>query len=65
LDVTASELKRYLKSKGCTFQDATRHTIVSLAGKSTPMPRHPSQEIKKGTVQGILKDLGLKEEKKK
>ncbi len=58
--VTASELKRLLKSKGCTFLEATRHTRVFYGSESTTIPRHPSQEVKKGTVAGVFKQLGLK-----
>ena len=61
--MTANELKRLLKSKGCTFQEGTNHTLVYFGVNSAPMPRHPSKEIKKGTLQGILTELGLKEEK--
>jgi mRNA interferase HicA len=56
-----SELQRLLKSHGCTFEQGTKHTKVSLGTKSTRMPRHPSKEIKKGTLNAILKDLGIKE----
>ena len=58
--MTASELKRWLKGQGCTFVEQTRHTKVIFGDKQTTLSRHPSQEIKKGTLQGILKDLGLK-----
>jgi mRNA interferase HicA len=58
--VTVSELKRWLKGRGCFFVEQTRHTQVILGDRQTTLPRHPSQEIKKGTLQGILKDLGLK-----
>ena len=59
--VKASELRRKLAKAGCTFEDATRHTIVRYKGNSTLLPRHPGQEIKKGLYHGVLKRLGLKE----
>jgi predicted RNA binding protein YcfA (HicA-like mRNA interferase family) len=31
-----------------------------LGGKRTTIPRHPTQEIKGGTLNAILRDLGLK-----
>jgi predicted RNA binding protein YcfA (HicA-like mRNA interferase family) len=34
--------------------------MVHLEGRFTAMPRHPSAEIKTGTFNKILKDLGLK-----
>jgi mRNA interferase HicA len=59
--VTASELRRYLKSQGCTFEEGTRHSKARLGGRFAPIPRHPSQEIPKGTLKAILKQLGLAE----
>jgi mRNA interferase HicA len=58
--VTASELKRLLKSKGCTFEEGKKHTKVIFGDKTARMPRHPSQEIKTGTLNAILKDLGIR-----
>ena len=31
-----------------------------FGSKTARMPRHPSQEIKPGTLNAILKDLGIK-----
>ena len=59
--MTASELKRKLAKAGCTFVDAKKHLAVYFNGKWTVIPRHPAKEVKKGTVEGILKALGLKE----
>jgi mRNA interferase HicA len=56
----ASELKRWLKQRGCTFVEEARHTRIILGEKISRMPRHPAKEIKTGTLQSILKDLGLK-----
>jgi mRNA interferase HicA len=58
--MTASELKRWLKRQGCTFTEGKKHTLVHFRGEFTEMPRHPSTEIKTGTLQAILKKLGLK-----
>jgi mRNA interferase HicA len=57
--MTASELRRKLKGLGAEFEDATRHLKVTLNGKISFIPRHPSKEVKKGTLKGILKDLGI------
>jgi mRNA interferase HicA len=57
--MTASELKRKLAKAGCTFEDRTRHTRIFFEGRESIMPRHPSQEIKKGTLRAILKQLGI------
>jgi mRNA interferase HicA len=58
--MTASEFKRWLKKQGCTFLEESRHTRIVLGSKVSRMPRHPAKEIKKGTLQSILKDLDLK-----
>ena len=47
---------------GCTFEQGTRHLIAVHKGKTSPIPRHPAQEIKTGTYHKILRDLGFKEE---
>ena len=56
----ASELKRWLKKRGCTFQEGAKHTKVMLGYRATRMPRHPSAELKTGTLNSILKELDLK-----
>jgi mRNA interferase HicA len=58
--VRASELRRWLKKQGCTFVEESRHTRIVLGSKVSRMPRHPTKEIKTGTLQSILKDLDLK-----
>jgi len=58
--VTASELKRKLRKLGCAFENGTRHTLVTFHGKQTTIPRHDTQEIKTGTLNAILKQLGIK-----
>jgi mRNA interferase HicA len=58
--VKASELKRWLKQQGCTFEEGTRHTKVMLGNHTSQIPRHPAAEIMTGTLQAILKQLGLK-----
>jgi mRNA interferase HicA len=58
--VTARELRRWLKKQGCAFVEESRHTRIELGSKISRMPRHPAQEIKTGTFESILKDLGLK-----
>jgi mRNA interferase HicA len=59
-EVKASELKRKLESMGCTMEEGTKHWIVSYKGEKTTIPRHPSKEIRTGTLNGILKQLGLR-----
>lgn len=62
--VNSKELKRWLADKGCTFETKKGgggHLIVKLADKKTDLPMHGhGKELKKGTVEGIKKQLGLK-----
>ena len=57
--VTASELKRWLARRGCTFQESRKHTKILRGARFSFMPRHPSKEIKPGTLRSILKALDL------
>ncbi|WP_184039023.1 type II toxin-antitoxin system HicA family toxin [Paraburkholderia sp. Cpub6] len=54
------EFKRWLAQQGATFKEGAGHTKVYLNGKQTILSRHLSKEIKEGTRQAILKQLGLK-----
>jgi mRNA interferase HicA len=58
--VTGNEFKRWLASRGCTFEEGTKHTKVYHEGKYTLLPRHGSREVKKGTAEGVKRKLGLK-----
>lgn len=58
--VKASELKRWLRQQGCKFVEESRHTRITLGSRISRMPRHPAKDIKKGTLESILKDLNLK-----
>jgi predicted RNA binding protein YcfA (HicA-like mRNA interferase family) len=46
--------------EGMHFRRRKRHTKVIFGSKTARMPRHPSEEIKTGTLNAILKDLGIK-----
>ena len=50
----------WLKSRGCRFEEGTKHTKLFYRGKWTTLPRHGAAEVKTGTVEGIKKRLGLK-----
>ncbi len=59
--MTSSELKRWLARLGATFDHGKgSHLHVTLHGKKTVLPMHPSKELGTGIVQSIKKDLGLK-----
>ncbi len=55
-----SEFVRWLRKQGATFVDGTNHLKVYLHEKQTTRPRHPSKELKKGLVEAVKKQLGLK-----
>lgn len=55
-----SEFRRWLEAQGAKFEEGTRHTKVTLNGRQTVIPRHPSKELKEGTKNAILKQLKLK-----
>ncbi|WP_394766629.1 type II toxin-antitoxin system HicA family toxin [uncultured Paludibaculum sp.] len=55
----ASELRRWRRKRGCKFVEESRHTRIILGSKISRMPRHPAKDIKTGTLQSILSDLGL------
>jgi mRNA interferase HicA len=58
--VKQSEFQRWLAAQGATFKPGTNHLKVSLNGKQTVLPRHPSHEIGEGLRRAIIKQLGLK-----
>jgi len=61
--MTTSEFVRYIKKRGAKFlKHGANHDwyINPENGNVTQVGRHGAQELKKGTVQRMLKDLGLK-----
>jgi mRNA interferase HicA len=56
----AAELKRKLEALGCKMEDGTKHWIVTYRGIKTTIPRHPSKEIRTGTLHSIIKKLGIR-----
>lgn len=57
-----SELKKILIENGCKFlREGGNHEYwIGVNGNRFALPRHKGQEMKKGTVNGILKQAGLK-----
>jgi mRNA interferase HicA len=56
----SSEFKRWLAAQGATFESAKgSHLKVSLKGRTSFLPMH-SKDLKKGTIEGIKKQLGIK-----
>ena len=61
--VRVSEFIRQLKKQGIKFEEhGKKHDkyVNPKTGQSARLPRHQSQEIRDGTREQILKDLGLK-----
>jgi mRNA interferase HicA len=60
----ATELKRLLADKGCTFEThkgGSGHLTVRRGQRKSQLPMHGShKELGTGSVNRILKDLGLK-----
>lgn len=57
-----SELLKLLKKSGIEFvRHGKRHDVYysPLTNKEFPIPRH-KDDVKKGTLESILKDAGLK-----
>lgn len=62
--MNASELKRWLSDRGCTFEThkgGSGHLTVRRDGRKSQLPMHGKKELGTGLVNKIKKDLGLKE----
>ena len=60
LDVKSGEFKRWLEKQGAVFTPGKgSHFRIELNGKRSILPMH-SKDLKKGLVEGIKKQLGLK-----
>ncbi|MBR0373849.1 MAG: type II toxin-antitoxin system HicA family toxin [Mogibacterium sp.] len=59
-----SELLKLLRKSGKCYlvEHGSEHDKwhSKITGKDFRVPRHPGKEIRKGTVERILKDAGLK-----
>jgi len=54
-----SEFVRWLSQRGARFEQGRKHLKVYLNGRQSVLPRHPSTELKQGTLQAIKRQLGL------
>jgi mRNA interferase HicA len=60
--MTSGEAKRYLQNLGAKFEPGKGgHLKVFLNGRRSVLPMHSKKELKKGTWNGIQKQLGIKE----
>ena len=62
--MNASEFKRWLAARGCTFESkkgGSGHVVVRRGDKITDLPMHGGRkELGTGLVEAIKKQLGLK-----
>ncbi len=59
--MNSKQFKKWLASQGATFEPGKGgHLKVTLNGKRSVLPMS-SGDLKKGTMEGIKKQLGLKE----
>ena len=61
--VKYSELHKKLQSSGCYIKrEGKRHPLwySPITGQLFPTSRHLNQEVKKGTLQKIIKQSGIK-----
>lgn len=57
-----SELEKLLKKAGCTIhREGSNHTIwySPITGKTFPVGRHRSEDVRPGTLKSIKRDAGL------
>ncbi|MWN32110.1 addiction module toxin, HicA family [Gilliamella sp. Pra-s65] len=55
-----SEFLRWLIDQGVEVKQGSNHTKLYYNGKQSTMPRHPSRELKNGTMRAIKRQLNLK-----
>ena len=55
-----SEFLRWLIAQGVEKKEGGNHNKLYFNGNQSVLPRHPSKEMKTGTVQAVKKQLGLK-----
>lgn len=54
LTVTAKEMREFLNSKGFWIERTTKHHIMTNGAISVPISKHDKEELKPGTLNGIL-----------
>ena len=48
-----SEFLRWLKANGVIVENGTKHLKLYYNGNISRLPRHPSEELKTGLVEGV------------
>ncbi|MEQ1635197.1 MAG: type II toxin-antitoxin system HicA family toxin [Methylococcales bacterium] len=61
LAMNSKQMKKWLEHQGATFQAGKgSHLKVFLNGKQSTLPMHGTDELDKGLVTAIKRQLGLK-----
>ena len=58
-----SELEKLLKEAGCQiYREGNSHRLwfSPITGKTFPVGRHKTEDVKKGTLKSIIEAAGLK-----
>lgn len=59
--MNSKQMKKWLEQQGATFQSGRgSHLRVFLNGKQSVLPMHGTEELGKGLVAAIKRQLGLK-----
>lgn len=61
--MNSNQFQAWLRQQGCTFETkpgGSGHVIVRRGDRISEIPMHGSKELKKGLVEGVKKQLGLK-----
>lgn len=59
LTVKAKEMREFLNSKGFWIERTTKHHIMTDGTRHIPVSRHDQEELKPGTLNGILDSARL------
>jgi len=59
LTISAKDMMRYLEARGFYLARTTGHHIMTDGIRKVPVSKHPTEELKPGTIRGIIKSAGL------
>jgi predicted RNA binding protein YcfA (HicA-like mRNA interferase family) len=59
LSVKAKEMVKFLKSNGFWIERTTSHHILTNGVSTVPVSKHDNEELKPGTLNGILGSVKL------
>lgn len=59
LTVKAKEMREFLNSKGFWVERTTKHHMMTNGKLAVPVSKHDNEELKPGTLNGILNSTQL------